>query len=348
LMEQIEEAGVHSGDSACVLPAVSLSGGAIERIESAAARLVKAMGAVGLVNIQLAIQGDTLYVLEANPRASRTVPFVSKAIGVPLAKLAAKIMAGRSLRELLEPYWPWPLRPSMQGRRLQPLDDGRLPSPWPVTYSVKEVILPFDRFPGTNILLGPEMRSTGEVMGLGSSFAEAFAKAEIAAGNTLPTEGTVLASLADPDKRVGAALVANLCDLGFDIVATEGTAQALRATGVPVRTVAKVGEGRPDVVDLIAQGRVSLVVNTPSSGQRSRVQSGPPLPAQAEARGLPLPLEGRRGVGHRIRLASLDHHVPYLTTLAALRAATAAIRSLRSGALPVRSLGEILSGQLEA
>jgi carbamoyl-phosphate synthase large subunit len=348
LMEQIEEAGVHSGDSACVLPPVSLSAGAIDRIESAAAQLVRAIGAIGLVNIQLAIQGETLYVLEANPRASRTVPFVSKAIGVPLAKLAAKVMAGRSLLELLSAYWPFPVRPGADFRRLEPLPDGRLPSPWPAFYSVKEVILPFERFPGANILLGPEMRSTGEVMGLGRSYAEAFAKAQIGAGNTLPTGGTVLASLADPDKREGAALVANLCDLGFEVVATEGTAQALRATGVPARTVAKVGEGRPDVVDVIAQGRIALVVNTPSSARRGHIPAGPPLPADAEARGLPLSLQGRRGVGHRIRLASLDHHVPYITTLAALRAATAAIRSLRSGSMPVRPLGEILSGSLEA
>jgi carbamoyl-phosphate synthase large subunit len=372
LMEQIEEAGVHSGDSACVLPPVSLSMDLLERIEQAAARLVRALGAVGLVNIQMAVQGDNLFILEANPRASRTVPYVSKAIGVPLAKLAAKVMVGRSLRELLAPYWPFPVRPGFAGlgsalRELQASEDGRLPSPWPATYSVKEVLIPFERFPGATILLGPEMRSTGEVMGLGSSFAEAFAKSQIAAGNTLPTHGLVLASLADADKREGAALVSNLADLGFQIVATDGTARALRAMGVPAQTVPKVGEGRPDCVDLIVQGRVALVVNTPSGPRHGRDMYGaladPPLPPDAEMRGLPLPLEGRRSVGNRIRAASLEHRVPYISTLAALRAATAAIRLLRpqralraagagrasrtphTGLLEVRTLKETQAGR---
>jgi carbamoyl-phosphate synthase large subunit len=348
LMEQIEEAGVHSGDSACVLPPVSLSAQMVSRIEDAVARLVRAMGALGLVNIQLAIQGNELFVLEANPRASRTVPFVSKAIGIPVAKLAAKVLVGKSLRKLLEPY------------RLSPAqtDASRIPTPWPEHSSVKEVVLPFGRFPGSDTLLGPEMRSTGEVMSFGENFPEAFAKAQIAAGNPLPTAGTVLVSLADPDKREGIALVSQLCDwghrpvgddapTGFEVVATQGTARVLQAMGVPAEVVLKVGEGRPDVVDLIAQGKVSLVVNTPSSDGSREQLPAPPLPATARERGVRLPWAKRRSVGYRIRTAALEYHIPYVTTLVALRAAVAGIRSLRSGRLPVRALDDIAGGRLE-
>jgi carbamoyl-phosphate synthase large subunit len=349
LMEQIEEAGIHSGDSACVLPPVSLSDTLIARIEDAVANLVRAMGAVGLVNLQLAIKGDDLYVLEANPRASRTVPFVSKAIGVPLARLAAKVLVGRSLRELLAPYWPFPTRtgPSGNNGGLRAVLDasGLLPTPWPPFRSVKEVVLPFARFPGSDVLLGPEMRSTGEVMGFGRSYPEAFAKAQIAAGNPLPTKGRVLVSLADRDKREGTSLVSQLYDLGFDIVATHGTAQVLRALGIPAQTVPKVGEGRPDVVDLIVQGTISLVVNTPSSGREMQPPPAPPLPVSARQRGLPLPLSDRRSIGYRIRKAALDHHVPYVTTRVALRATVAAIRILQSGSLPVREWNALVRGE---
>jgi len=345
LMEQIEEAGVHSGDSACVLPPVSLSTGLIEHIENAVSRLVKALGAVGLVNIQMAIKGDDLYVLEANPRASRTVPFVSKAIGIPVAKLAAKVLVGRRLRDLLAPYWPYPVRPGARyaDRNLAEILDAThlAPTPWPEHSSVKEVVLPFGRFPGTDVLLGPEMRSTGEVMSFGSNFPESFAKAQIAAGNPLPTSGTVLVSLADRDKREGAALVAQLHDMGFDIVATQGTARVLQAMGIPARTVLKVGEGRPDVVDLIAQGKVHLVINTPSTAQGHHTRPAPPLPPTAEERGIPLHLSGKRTVGYRIRTAALDYHVPYITTLVAMRTAVAAIRSLRTGHMPVKTLREV-------
>jgi carbamoyl-phosphate synthase large subunit len=348
LMEQIEEAGVHSGDSACVLPPVSLSESMIGRIEEAVARLVRALGAVGLVNVQLAIKSDELYVLEANPRASRTVPFVSKAIGVPLAKLAAKVLVGQPLRELLAPYWPFPVYPGLDGHDsdLGAILDaiGLVPTPWPRFHSVKEVVLPFARFPGSDVLLGPEMRSTGEVMSFGQDYPEAFAKAQIAAGNPLPTEGVVLVSLADRDKRAGTALVTQLYDLGFDIVATQGTARVLQALGIPAETVQKVGEGRPDVVDLIAQGKICLVVNTPSPGRNGHPPAAPPLPAMARERGLPLPLSGRRTIGYRIRTTALDHHVPYVTTLVALRAAVAAIRTLQARHLPVRELSELLRG----
>ena len=347
LMEQIEEAGVHSGDSACVLPPVSLSENMVARIEDAALRLVLAMGAVGLVNIQMAVQGNELYILEANPRASRTVPYISKAIGIPVAKLAAKVLVGEKLRDLLAPYWPYrvlPGSPYQDGDLATILDETHLaPTAWPEHSTVKEVVLPFGRFSGSDVLLGPEMRSTGEVMSFGANFPESFAKAQLAAGNPLPTSGTALASLADPDKRQGIALLAQLSDLGFDLVATSGTARALRAMGLPAQIVPKVGEGRPDVVDLIAQGKVDLVINTPSSGQGEKnASAAPPLPPTAEDRGVHLAFNGKRTVGYRIRTAALDHHVPYVTTLIALQATVAAIRSLRSGQLPVHSLQEIV------
>jgi carbamoyl-phosphate synthase large subunit len=222
-----------------------------------------------------------------------------------------------------------------------------LPTPWPEQSSVKEAVLPFGRFPGSDTLLGPEMRSTGEVMSFGRSFPEAFAKSQIAAGNPLPTDGSVLVSLADPHKREGAGLVSHLYDLGFEVAATRGTARVLQAMGIPAEVVSKVGEGRPDVVDRIAQGRVDLVINTPSSSFPSnppsteRQQPTIPLPSGAEERGVRLTLSGKRTVGYRIRTAALEHHVPYVTTLVALRATVAAIRSLRSGRLPVRSLHHI-------
>jgi carbamoyl-phosphate synthase large subunit len=222
------------------------------------------------------------------------------------------------------------------------LDQTHLvPTPWPEHFSVKEVVLPFGRFAGSDTLLGPEMCSTGEVMSFGRSLPAAFAKAQLAAGNPVPTEGTVLVSLADWDKREGTALISQLSDWGFNIVATRGTARVLQAMGIPAGVVLKVGEGRPDVVDLVAQGKVGLVANTPSSGQARYRQTAPPLPRSAETRGVPLSLDGRRTVGYRIRKAALDYHVPYVTTLVALRAAVAAIRSLRAGSLPVQALAEI-------
>ncbi|MEJ5311465.1 MAG: carbamoyl-phosphate synthase large subunit [Anaerolineae bacterium] len=348
LMEQIEEAGVHSGDSACVLPPASLSERQIAAVEDAAARLVLAMGAKGLVNLQMAIKGNQLYILEANPRASRTVPFVSKAIGVPLAKLAAKILVGRKLRDLLGNHESRIMNQESANQRI-----GESPSPPPSTVyrranlrapstplvSVKEVVLPFRRFPGSDVLLGPEMRSTGEVMSFGAGFPEAYAKSQIAAGNPLPTAGTVLASLTDADKREGIALIGQLYDMGFAILATRGTAQALQAMGIPAEVVHKVGEGRPDCVDVIAQGRVQLVVNTPSAARSEKRILDAPLPASAAERGVPLPWQGARTAGYRIRAAALQYHIPYITTLVALRTAVAAIRFLRHGTLPVRALG---------
>jgi carbamoyl-phosphate synthase large subunit len=351
LMEQIEEAGIHSGDSACVMPPVSLSDAMVARIESAVADLVRALGAVGLVNIQMAIRGNDLYVIEANPRASRTVPYVSKAIGIPIAKLAAKISAGRSLVEVLAPYWPYPVSPYTacdalsEGFEACVAATHQAPTAWPVLSSVKEVVLPFGRFAGADVLLGPEMHSTGEVMSFGRNLPEAFAKAQIAASNPLPTGGTVLVSLSDVDKREGIALVAQLSDLGFSVMATRGTANALRAMDVAVQEVPKVGEGRPDCVDVITQGKVDLVVNTPSTGQNKidgqaaeRV-----VPDTAQRRGIPLPWHDARTSGYRIRTAALEHHMPYVTTLVALRTTVAAIRFLQSQSLGVARLGEDLT-----
>jgi len=351
LMEQIEEAGVHSGDSACVLPSVSLTEETVASIEDATARLVMAMEAVGLVNIQMAVKGDDLFILEANPRASRTIPFVSKAIGIPVAKLAAKALVGRPLRKLLQPYWPFPVRPGLSNCdcSLEEIlnETHVIPTPWPKASAVKEVVLPFRRFPGTDILLGPEMRSTGEVMGFGETFPEAFAKAQIAAGNPIPVEGAVLVSLADTDKREGTALVAQLHDWGFPVFATQGTARILKAMGIPAEVVQKVSQGRPDVVDLIAQSKVDLVVNTASSDKHSNQKPAPPSPDTAQQRGLPLLMEGPHTVGQRIRVTALEHHIPYVTNLVTFRATVAAMRSLRSGSLPVRALNKLTAHSLE-
>ncbi len=356
LMEQIEEAGVHSGDSACVLPPASLSERQIAAVEDAAARLVLAMGAKGLVNLQMAIKGDQLYILEANPRASRTVPFVSKAVGVPLAKLAAKVLVGCKLCDLLANHESRIMNQESANQRIGESTTVS-PSPSPSTVyrlpstvyrllstslvSVKEVVLPFRRFPGSDVLLGPEMRSTGEVMSFGAGFPEAFAKSQIAAGNPLPTAGAVLASLTDADKREGIALIGQLHDMGFAILATRGTAHALQAMGIPAEVVHKVGEGRPDCVDVIAQGRVQLVVNTPSAARSDKRILDAPLPVSAPERGVPLPWQGARTAGYRIRAAALQYHIPYVTTLVALRTAVTAIRFLRHGTLPVRALGVV-------
>ncbi len=323
LMEQIEEAGVHSGDSACVLPPVSLSEKLVEEIEETVYKLVKALKVVGVANIQLAVKDEEIYIIEANPRASRTVPFVSKAIGIPVARIAAKIMVGRNLPELLSEYFPYPTRPGVKVDKLG--ESEILPTPWPKMFSVKEVVIPFHKFPGTDVLLGPEMRSTGEVMGIGEDFAEAFAKAQIAAGNPLPTTGAILATVADKDKREAVPLLAHLADMGFEIYATRGTAKALQSHGVEVKVVPKVGEGRPDVIDLLEQGKISLVVITQSSDE-------PALVAVSHGKE-PFKVEGRRTVGYMIRTTALKRKIPYLTTVESLRAAVAAIRKMKKGSI---------------
>jgi carbamoyl-phosphate synthase large subunit len=299
VMEHVEEAGVHSGDSACALPPQTLLPDVITVLEVHTRAIAEALSVVGLLNVQYAVKDGQVFVIEANPRASRTVPFVAKATGVPVAMIAARVMTGSTLTEL-----------RAEGLVRPPAGQG-----W---VSVKEAVLPFGRFPGVDTLLGPEMRSTGEVMGVGATFGLAFAKSQIAAGTPLPSAGTVFLSLADRDKAAGLDAARRFASLGLGLVATSGTAAFLESNGVPVATVvAKVGEsGAADAVDLIATGRVQLVVNTP----RGR---------------------GPRADGLHIRSAALAHQVPCLTTVAAARAASAGMADWRDHGLSVVSLQEI-------
>ena len=303
VMEHVEQAGVHSGDSACALPPQSLSSDVLATVDRHTRALADALGVEGLLNVQYAVKDGVVYVLEANPRASRTVPFVAKATGVPVAALAARVMVGQTL----------------EGLRAEGLLEakGALESPGHV--SVKEAVLPFDRFPGVDSVLGPEMRSTGEVMGIDATFGLAFAKSQAAAGTQLPRAGTVFLSLADRDKPGGLAVAGALVTLGFSIAATLGTAGYLRDHGVAVATlVAKVGEEgvAADAVELIAGGAVQMVVNTP----RGR---------------------GSRDDGAHIRAAAVAHHVPCITTLSAALAAVTGIAERARHPLVVRSLQEL-------
>jgi carbamoyl-phosphate synthase large subunit len=299
VMEHVEEAGVHSGDSACALPPQTLSEAVVETLGTHTRAIADALDVVGPINVQFAVKDGSVYVLEANPRASRTVPFVAKATGVPVAMVAARVMTGATLAELRA--------------------EGMLRAPTGGAWvSVKEAVLPFDRFPGVDTLLGPEMRSTGEVMGIGSTFGLAFAKSQIAAGTRLPSEGAVFLSLADRDKAGGLEAARTFHELGFELLATSGTAAFLESQDIPVATVvAKVGEsGASDAVDLIASGRVQLVVNTP----RGR---------------------GPRADGLHIRSAARAHQVPCLTTVAAARAAATGIVEWRRHGLSVVCLQEV-------
>ncbi len=290
IMEHIEQAGIHSGDSACSLPTVSLSPAVLTQIRTWTVQLAKALKVVGLMNIQFAVQGDQVYILEANPRASRTVPFVSKAIGAPLAKLAARAMSGQSLeqlnftRELIPNY-----------------------------ISVKEAVLPFDRFPGTDTILGPEMRSTGEVMGLDYDFGRAFAKAELAASQHLPKSGTVFVSMSDREKERIVPIVRDFIEIGFAIIATSGTRDVLVAAGLNVELILKVHEGRPHVLDAIKNQQIQLVINTPS-GKKAKEDD------------------------RIIRRAALSYKIPTITTVAGAKATVSAIRALQAGPLEVRAL----------
>ncbi|HVL04601.1 MAG TPA: carbamoyl-phosphate synthase large subunit [Acidimicrobiales bacterium] len=301
VMEHVEEAGVHSGDSACVIPPPTLTAATIGVIEDHTRAIAEALGVLGLLNVQFAVQQGSVYVIEANPRASRTVPFVAKATGVPLAKVAARVMVGATLAELRA--------------------EGVLKPPAPGAHvSVKEAVLPFNRFPDVDTLLGPEMRSTGEVMGIDATFGLAFAKSQTAAGDRLPEHGTVFLSLADRDKAGGLVAARRFVDMGFALAATEGTARYLRDNGVPVAEVVdKVGEPsnghRRTAVDLIGNGEIDLVVNTP----RGR---------------------GPRADGGYIRLAAGVHNVPCLTTAAAALAAAGGIADWARHGLSVRSLQE--------
>jgi carbamoyl-phosphate synthase large subunit len=280
IMEHIEQAGVHSGDSGCSLPPFSLSAELQAELIEQVIKLAKGLKVVGIMNTQFAIQNNIVYLLEVNPRASRTIPFVSKAIGIPLAKIAAKVMVGESLAK-----------------------QGYVNQRVPEYYSVKESVFPFIKFPGADPILGPEMKSTGEVMGVGRSFGEAYAKAQLASGVILPRQGAALLSVRERDKEGCVELARILVDQGFDIVATHGTAQHLAAAGVSCRRANKVREGRPHIVDMIKNGEIDLIVNT---------------------------TEGKQAINesHSIRAEAVRKGVTYYTTLGAAVATCVAIEHL--------------------
>ncbi len=297
IMEHIEQAGIHSGDSACSLPSISLSPAVLNQIRLWTVQLAQALSVVGLMNIQFAIVGANgyspqVYILEANPRASRTVPFVSKATGVQLAKLASLVMSGKTLEELK-------------------FTKEVIPS----HIAVKEAVLPFSKFPGTDTILGPEMRSTGEVMGIDSDFGRAFAKAELGAGEKLPLEGTVFVSMSDRDKPLAADVVKEFIKLGFTIMATQGTRQVLQEQGLEIQSVLKLHEGRPHVLDAIKNQKIQLIINTPSGEE-----------AHADSK--------------LIRRTALGYKIPIITTIAGARATAAAIYSLQNTTLDVKVIQE--------
>jgi carbamoyl-phosphate synthase large subunit len=283
LMEHIEQAGVHSGDSACSLPPYGLAPSIQDKLREQVAKMAEALGVRGLMNTQFAIQGEDIYVLEVNPRASRTAPFVSKATGYPLAKIAARVMAGQSLTQ-------------------QGITEERIPG----YYSVKEAVFPFVKFPGVDPLLGPEMKSTGEVMGVGKTFGEAFAKSQRAAGVSLNESGKVLISIRHNDKPKVAEIAKMLVDKKYEIVATSGTAKVIRAAGIPCEVVYKVNEGRPNTVDMIKNDQIQLIINT---------------------------TEGKTAISDSftMRREALQHRVAYYTTMAGARAACYALGELEAG-----------------
>ncbi len=294
VMEHIEEAGIHSGDSACAIPPFSLDDATVVELKRQTYALAEALGVKGLMNIQFAVKEGEVYVLEVNPRASRTVPFVSKATGLNLAQAAARVMVGQSLES--------------QGITTEIV---------PKYVSVKESVFPFAKFPGVDIVLGPEMRSTGEVMGIDTTFAAAFAKSQMAASCRLPDSGTVFVSVAARDRNAIVPIAARLSSLGYTLMGTSGTAGALAAHGIIIEVVRKIAEGRPNLLDHLANGRIALVVNTPS-GKGARTDEG------------------------RIRASAVSHGVPCITTIAGARAAVAAIERLREGPLSVYALQDLL------
>ena len=294
IMEHIEEAGIHSGDSACALPPHSLNSAIIAQIEKQTATLAVALGVVGLMNVQFAVKDDEVYIIEVNPRASRTVPFVAKATGVAIAKLAARVMAGESLANL--------------GLKTDSIARRKV-----AHVAVKEAVFPFNRFPGVDVLLGPEMKSTGEVMGLDTDFGRAFAKSQLAGGVNLPLSGQVFISVRDRDKQAMLQPARKLAERGFKLIATRGTAAFLEAQGISVETINKVLEGRPHIVDSMKSGEIDLVFNT-TDGAQARTDS------------------------FSLRNAALTHHIPYYTTVAGAVAAIEAIEALSSGALVVAPL----------
>jgi len=295
IMQHIEEAGIHSGDSSSVIPPYYISDKNYEVIANYTRKLAQALEVVGLINVQYALKDDTVYVLEVNPRASRTVPFVSKATGRPLAKIAAKVMVGKTLKEL--------------GTK-----DFERKTPF---VAIKESVFPFDKFPRVRMYLGPEMRSTGEVMGVGTDFGEAILKSHTGANMKLPLEGTLFVSLRDQDKRSRSTeVIRGFFDLGFRIIATSGTARFLREHGIPTESIRKVSEGRPNIVDAIKNHEVQLVINTPS-GEISRIAE------------------------YQIGWAAVEHKVPFITTLSAAASVVSAISSMRKGKREVRSVQEL-------
>jgi len=293
VMEHIEQAGVHSGDAACVLPPFSISDKVIETMKEYTRKFAKELSVVGLINVQFAVKNGTVYVLEVNPRASRTVPFVSKATGVPLAKIAAKVMVGRKLREL-----------GITGEH-----------PKLGHIAIKEAVFPFAKLPGVDVVLGPEMKSTGEVMGLDSDFGMAYYKAELAAETKLPTSGNVFISVRDEEKMHAIPIARKLLELGFNILATRGTAETLIAIGVKTETVLKVSEGRPHIVDYIKSGKVALIINVPKG-------------------------KGPKDDEFQIRRAAVEYKVPYITTIAAAHAAVRAIQRIKESKFTIKSLQE--------
>lgn len=292
IMEHIEEAGIHSGDSACVTPPYSLTDDLIDQLKKNTYALARELQVVGLMNVQYAIKNDVVYVLEVNPRASRTIPFISKATGIPWAKVAAKVMVGKTLSEL-------GIHEEVEIKHI----------------AVKESVFPFNRFYGIDIILGPEMKSTGEVMGIDTDFGLAFAKSQIGAGAQIPTKGRVFISVMNKDKRPIVFVAKKLVDLGFEIVATKGTAKVLQNNGLPVETVFKVGEGRPDIVDRIKNGEIQLVINTPS-GKKPKADEV------------------------AIRSEAVAHNIPCVTTLSGAEAVVNGIESLLKKGLSVRSIQE--------
>lgn len=297
VMQHIEEAGIHSGDSACVLPPYMMATKILDEIMATTVKLAKALNVVGLMNVQFAMKDDIVYVLEVNPRASRTVPFVSKATGVPLAKIAAKVMIGKTLDELGYKNFDF--------RKLKHI-------------SVKEAVFPFAKFPKTTVFLGPEMRSTGEVMGISDNFGASVGKSQIAANNTLPTSGTVFFSVNNYDKNeITLNIARDLIALGFSLIATSGTADFFISHGLECKKVYKVDENRPNSVDLIKNGKIQLVINTPL-GAVSRFDE------------------------YAIGWAALEHKVAFITTLSAAATAVKAIQKIKEGGLTVKSIQEYI------
>lgn len=291
-MEHIEEAGIHSGDSAMALPSFSLPKDVLSKIREATYKMAKELAVVGLMNVQYAVKDGNVYVLEVNPRASRTIPFVSKAIGVPLAKLATKVMLGRKLKEL-----------------------GFTKEVIPKHVSVKESVFPFNRFPGVDIILGPEMKSTGEVMGIDDDFGAAFVKSQLAAGQNLPKKGNVFISVRDEDKPALIPIAKKLHSLGFHIYSTSGTAALLKKNKIKVAVLPRISEGRPNVLDLMKDGKIQLVINTPSGR----------IPRQDEV---------------KIRSQVVLYNIPYTTTASGAQATVSGIESLIKKELRVKALQE--------